>query len=32
MPRVADILSRELNIPLDEITKRGGESKIVVSC
>ena len=31
-PRVADILSRELNIPLVEITKRGGESKIVVSC
>ena len=29
-PRVAEILSRELNIPLDEITRHGGESKLLV--
>ncbi len=28
-PRVAEILSRELNIPLDEITRHGGESKLL---
>ena len=28
-PRVAEILSRELNIPLDEITKRGGNSLLL---
>lgn len=29
-PRVAEILSRELGIPLDEITRHGGESKLLV--
>lgn len=29
-PRVAEILSRELNIPLDEITRHGGNSKLLV--
>lgn len=29
-PRVAEILSRELNIPLDEITRHGGDSKLLV--
>lgn len=29
-PRVMEILSRELGIPLDEITKSGGESKVLV--
>ena len=29
-PRVMEILSRELNIPLSEITKSGGKSKIIV--
>ena len=29
-PRVAEILSRELNIPLDEVTRHGGESKLLV--
>lgn len=29
-PRVAEILSRELHIPLDEITRHGGESKLLV--
>ena len=29
-PRVMEILSRELNIPLSEITKSGGASKIIV--
>ena len=28
-PKVMEILSRELGLPLDEITKSGGESKIV---
>ena len=28
-PRVAEILSRELNIPLDEVTRHGGESKLL---
>ena len=28
-PRVAEILSRELNIPLDEITRHGGNSKLL---
>lgn len=28
-PRVAELLSRELDIPLDEITKRGGESRLL---
>ena len=28
-PRVAEILSRELSIPLDEITKRGGNSLLL---
>ncbi|MBQ3347181.1 MAG: NAD(P)/FAD-dependent oxidoreductase [Synergistaceae bacterium] len=29
-PRVAEILSRELGIPLDEITRHGGESRLLV--
>ena len=29
-PRVMEILSRELGLPLDEITKSGGDSKIVI--
>ena len=29
-PRVMEILSRELGIPLEEITKSGGESRIIV--
>ena len=29
-PRVAEILSRELNIPLDEVTRHGGNSKLLV--
>lgn len=29
-PRVAEILSRELNIPLDEITRHGGNSRLLV--
>ena len=29
-PRVMEILSRELNIPMDEITKSGGASKLIV--
>ena len=28
-PRVAELISAELGIPLDEITKRGGESKLL---
>ena len=29
-PRVMEILSRELNIPMEEITKSGGASKLIV--
>ena len=29
-PRVAEILARELGIPLEEITRHGGESKLLV--
>ena len=29
-PRVAEILSRELGLPLDEVTRHGGESKLLV--
>lgn len=29
-PRVAEILSRELGLPLDEITRHGGNSKLLV--
>ena len=29
-PRVAELLSRELNIPMEEITRHGGESKLLV--
>lgn len=29
-PRVAEILARELGVPLDEITRHGGESKLLV--
>ncbi|MBQ8691664.1 MAG: NAD(P)/FAD-dependent oxidoreductase [Synergistaceae bacterium] len=29
-PRVAEILSRELNIPLDQVTRHGGESRLLV--
>ena len=29
-PRVAEILSRELKIPLEEITRHGGESKLLI--
>ena len=29
-PRVMDILSRELGVPLDSITKSGGDSKILI--
>ena len=29
-PRVMDILSRELGLPMDEITKFGGKSNLVV--
>ena len=29
-PRVMEILSRELGVPLEEITKSGGESRIIV--
>lgn len=29
-PRVMEILSRELNVPLESITKSGGDSKIIV--
>lgn len=29
-PRVMEILSKELNVPLESITKSGGESKIIV--
>lgn len=29
-PRVMDILSRELNMPLDKVTKSGGGSKIIL--
>lgn len=29
-PRVMEILSRELGIPMEEITKSGGESKLIV--
>jgi glycerol-3-phosphate dehydrogenase len=28
-PRVVEILSRELNIPMTEITKKGGLSRIL---
>lgn len=28
-PRVAELISTELGIPLDEVTKRGGESKLL---
>ena len=28
-PRVAELISNELGIPLDEITKRGGESRLL---
>lgn len=29
-PKVMEILARELNVPLEEITKRGGASRVVV--
>ena len=29
-PRVMEILSRELNVPMTELTKFGGESKLLV--
>ena len=29
-PRVMDILSHELGLPLEEITKSGGDSRIVL--
>lgn len=29
-PRVAEILSRELGIPLDQVTRHGGESRLLV--
>ena len=29
-PRVIEILSRELGIPMEEVTKAGGNSKIIV--
>ncbi len=29
-PKVVDILARELNIPKEDVTKMGGESKILV--
>ena len=29
-PRVAEILSRELGLPLEEVTRHGGESKLLV--
>ena len=29
-PRVMEILSRELGIPMEEVTKAGGNSKIIV--
>lgn len=29
-PRVMEILSRELGVPMDQITKSGGESKLIV--
>lgn len=29
-PRVAEILSRELKIPLDQVTRHGGESRLLV--
>lgn len=29
-PKVAEILSRELNIPLDDITRHGGDSKLLI--
>ena len=28
-PRIMEIIARELNIPLEEVTKRGGESQVV---
>lgn len=30
-PKVMEILARELNVPLEEITKRGGTSQIVIN-
>ncbi|MCX7772225.1 MAG: NAD(P)/FAD-dependent oxidoreductase [Clostridia bacterium] len=30
-PRILEILSRELEIPIDQITKAGGESRILIS-
>ena len=29
-PRVLEILSRELGVPMDQITKSGGESRLIV--
>jgi glycerol-3-phosphate dehydrogenase len=29
-PRVLEILSRELGVPMSEITKSGGQSRIIV--
>ena len=29
-PRVMEILSRELGVPMDEITKKGGDSRLIV--
>jgi glycerol-3-phosphate dehydrogenase len=28
-PRIMEIIARELNLPLEEVTKRGGESQVV---
>ncbi|MBO5866941.1 MAG: (2Fe-2S)-binding protein, partial [Clostridia bacterium] len=28
-PRIMEIIARELNIPLEDVTKRGGESRVV---
>ncbi len=29
-PRIMEIISRELNLPLEEVTKRGGNSQVVI--
>ncbi len=29
MPRVMEILSKELNVPIEDITKKGGDSKLI---
>ncbi len=29
-PRIMEIIARELNIPLEEVTKRGGDSRVVI--